>query len=1120
MYLTALCKSGFSQSGFFTKTIRIMKLITVFIIAACLQVSAKGYSQKVSLSGSNIPLQKVFEEIRKQTGYQFFYADEVLVNAPGVSVNIKKGSVREVLDLCFQNQQLSYTISENTIIIKRKAIVPEVNDPPPPLPAFVEIKGKVTDDKGQPLEGATILVKGTSNGTKTDANGNFSINAEPNSTLVISYIGFERLEVKAGSGATLSIQLKPSIATGEQIVVVGYGSLRKSDITGAVSKVDMDKAKAIPTTNIAEMIRGQAAGVQVTLVSARPGGNSNILIRGRKSIRGGNDPLVVLDGFAIESINDVNPDDIASIEILKDASAQAIYGARASNGVILITTKKGRTGKMRVGINSYVTTQKLTKNFDLYSADEYAQLRREAVRATNPVVGGVQSYSPDNVNFTGLEYSNFIKGIKSNWEDEVLKTGVTNSTSVSLSGGTDNTKIFTSLNYFKQTGLVPSADYKRGSFRFNIDQKINNKASIEANLNFTTDKQRKETPGLDFITISPFTGPYDSLGNLIKNVAGANASSSTINPLWNIRESNNDTKVNLINLNLVGNYKITKNFSYKLNTLLSRRNIDEGAYISKLHSQGVTPNGSATVANTLREEYLIENIVNYRGQLNENNKVDVTFVQSVNQRNTSKTTSTGTGFGNDVLGYDGITNALIFKTTRFEEQYRLASFLGRVRYTLMDKYLFTLTARQDGASVFADSKKWGFFPAASVAWQIHKESFLKNVKAIDQLKLRLSYGAVGNQSLDPYTTLGVVGSNPYIFGGAIFGGNLPGTVLPNPNLSWETSTTFNLGLDFGLIKNRITGTIEYYKTKTTDLLTDITLGGTSGFSSTITNGGESQNSGVEILLTGHIIRNNNLNWSVTTAFTKNRNKLLKTGIVDVNSNPKDDLGRNRFVGQSINVIRTMLFDGIFQTDAEAIASPQGTLGGTVTPFTPLAVLKAGTIRIKDVNGDGRITDADNVILDANPKWFGSVSTNLEYKNFELLADLYIVQDVWKQNPFLGNFNEGGTLQSYRNGIKVDYWTPENHSNTHPRPNYGSGTGPAHTGLLTLSDASYVRLRTLSLGYNLPSGILNKIKISSFKLYITANNLVTITKYKSYSPENNPNDFPDTKGFTFGLNIGL
>ncbi|MBX3239342.1 MAG: TonB-dependent receptor [Chitinophagaceae bacterium] len=1093
-----------------------MKLTTVFIIVACLQVSARVYSQRVTLSGNNIPIQKVFEEIRKQTGYQFFYADKTIQSANTVSLHLKNVPLEQALNVIFENQPLTFNISENTIIVKKRSIVT------PPAAKFVlaaepptdmQVRGKVTDEKGQSLEGATVLIKGTDKGVKTDAGGNFTIETTPNAILVISYVGFETAEVKV-SGSTILIQLKSSINTSDQILVVGYGSQRKSDITGAVSKVDIDKAKAIPTTNIAEMIRGQAAGVQVTLLSARPGGNSNILIRGKKSIRGLNDPLIVLDGFPIENINDVNPDDIASIEILKDASAQAIYGARASNGVILITTHKGKTGRMRVTVNSYLTTHKLTKNFDLYTAEEFAELRREAVRTQ------FGSYQTDDVNFQGLEGDNFSKGRFVNWEDEVLQSGLISSNTISVMGGTENTKLFTSANYFTQRGLIPTADYQRGAFRINIDQKINSRANIEANLNFATDKQRKETNNLDFITISPFTGPYDSTGALIKLVAGANASSSTLNPLWNIRESDNDTKTNLLNLNLVLNYKLSKNFSYKLNTLLSRRNVDEGIYLTKEHSVGLPLNGSATVSNTLREEYLIENILNYEEQINANNKIDITLVQSLNQRNTSRTTSTGTGFGSDVLGYDGISNALIFKTNRGEEQYRLASFLGRLRYNLMDKYLLSFTARKDGASVFAESRKWGFFPAASFAWQMHKEKFVQGIEAINQLKLRFSYGTVGNQSLDPYATLGVVGNTPYVFGPAIVAGALPGTVLPNPSLTWETSTTFNAGIDFGLLNNHLTGTIEYYDTRTTDLLTDITLGGTSGFSSMITNGGKSQNRGIEVLLTGHIIRNTNWSWSVTTAFTTNKNRILKTGIVDIEGNPKDDIARNRFVGQPIDVIRTMMFDGIFQTDDEAIASAQGTLGGTVTPFTPLTVLKAGSIRIKDVNGDGRITDADNVIISQNPDWFGSVSTTLAYKNFELLADFYIVQGATKRNPYLGDFNQGGTLQSYRNGIKVNYWTPENPSTTHPRPNYASGQAPPHTGLLTISDASYTRLRTLSLGYNVPPSVLGRVKMSSLRVYITANNLVTVTNYKSYSPENNPNDFPDTKGFTFGVNVGF
>ncbi len=386
-----------------------MKLTTVLLIATCLQVSAKSYSQTVTLKENNISLVKVFEEITKQTGYQFFYADEVLSTAKPVNVDIKNAGIRAVLDICFKDQQLDYTISEKTIVIKRKAVIPAVNLPPT-APTAIEVNGKITDENGQPLVGVTVLLKGTNIGTKTDANGNYSIEAPPNSTLVISYVGYETTEIKTGSRTIISVELKLAVTQGEQVVVVGYGTQKKSDVTGAVSKVEIEKATAIPTTNVAEMIRGQAAGVQVTLGSARPGGTSDILIRGRNSITGGNAPLIVLDGFPIPDINDVNPDDIASIEVLKDAASQAIYGARASNGVILITTKKGKTGKFKVGLNNYLTTQKLSKNFDLYSPEEFAQLRREAIRTSNTPT---QTYQPDEINFNGAlspEYLNFVKG--------------------------------------------------------------------------------------------------------------------------------------------------------------------------------------------------------------------------------------------------------------------------------------------------------------------------------------------------------------------------------------------------------------------------------------------------------------------------------------------------------------------------------------------------------------------------------------------------------------------------------------------------------------------------------------------------------------------------------------
>ncbi|TRX60892.1 TonB-dependent receptor [Fulvivirga sp. M361] len=1080
-------------------------------------------NEKISIHVSRVPLEEVFDVIKKQTDFVFSYPKELLEDKKKYTLDYNEIILSSLLDQIARESGLEFKIINQNISVRRAR--KKEADLPKNLTKKVErqIKGRVLDELGDPLPGASVLLSGTTNGTSTDADGNFTLSVPDNATsLTVSYIGFRTQEVPLTSTTELVVVMQSDASQLGEIVVVGYGIQKRSDVSGSVAKVEMDKALAIPNTNISEMIRGQAPGVQVTLGSARPGGTSDILIRGRNSITGGNAPLIVLDGFPIEDINDVNPDDIVSIEVLKDASAQAVYGARASNGVVLITTQRARSGKMTVALNSYATVQTLSKNFDLYSAEEFAQLRREAVRTTNPIENGVQEYSDDITNFGGSdmapEYLNFIAGDYADWEDIVLRRGVINNHTLSLNGGTENTKMYASVNLFDQTGLIPSSGYRRGSIRLNMEQVINDRAYLEANMNFSTDEQRRESSSLDFITISPFTGPNDQDGNMIRNLAGANASSSSINPLWNIRESDNKVKTNLYNINLVTNYELSKNFSYKLNTLLSRRMVDGGRYFTSAHTQGEATNGSARVSNILREEYLVENILNYHGQLQDIHKIDVTLVQSINQRNTSETISNGTGFGNDVLGFDGITGALNFNTERVNERYRLVSFLGRVRYNLLDKYLLTVTARKDGASVFAENNKWGFFPAVSLAWQLHRESFLGGLKAIDQLKIRASYGSVGNQSLDPYTTLGVVGNYPYIFGGGLVGGSLPGGQLPNPNLSWETSTTLNLGLDFGVFDNRVSGSVEYYRTETTDLLTDISLGGTSGFSSTITNGGESRNSGVELLFSGDVLKSKDFSWNITTVFTKNKNEIIQTGIVDVEGEPKDDLGKRRFVGQPINVLRTYIFDGIFQTDEEALASAQGTLGDTVTPFQSETTLTAGSIRLKDVNGDGVIDDDDNVVIGRDPDWFASISSTLRYKNFELLADLYIVEGATRFNPYLSSFNQGGTLQSVRNGIKVNYWTPENPSNTHPRPNFGGA--PANISSLGVSDASYVRLRTLSLSYDLSQQVLTKLKMSGARVYITASNLFTITDYKSYSPENNPGDFPDTKSMTLGVRLSL
>jgi TonB-linked SusC/RagA family outer membrane protein len=1099
-------------------------LITILCgsLALAHEVDAqKSLTRKVNITSSEVVLKDLLSGIERQTDIKFVYSSKININQT-VQTNLKSPTLFTVLNEVLKPLRIDYEVFDNHILLKKlkaEAVEPLREQTVQKLDR--RITGSVKDPNGEALVGVSVTVKNVNRAAITNLEGQYEISIPDGEvTLVFSYIGFKKKELVVTSSTRVDVVLEEDNTALEEIIVVGYGTEKRSDITGAVTKVDLDKATAIPTTNVAEMLRGQAAGVQVTLGSARPGGSSNILIRGQKSISGGNDPLVVMDGFPIDNINDINPDDIASIEILKDASAQAIYGARASNGVILVTTKRGNAGKMQVGVHTYLTAQKLTKNFDMFNPEEFAQYRREAIRANNP---GGKDYSSDEVNFGGSsaapEYINYKAGNFADWEKIMMRTAVTNSNTVNISGGNELTKVFSSLNYFTQTGLLPNSDYKRGAFRLNLNRKINSKIDIDVNLNMATDGQQRESSSLDFITISPFMGPYDLDGNLVFRLAGANASSSTINPLWNIKEANNQSKSSYYNLNIAGNYAITKTLSYRLNTLYNRKFIEDGTYRTRLHSEGIATNGTASLTNGSWEEYLIENILNYTPVINDNHKLDFTFVQSVNQRDYSSNYITGTQFSNDILGYEGISNALNFKVVRSESSRALVGFLGRARYNLLDKYLFTFTARQDGSSVFAKDKKWGFFPAGAFAWKIHNEQFMQDLTQVSELKLRLSYGSVGNQALSPYQTLGLVNNNSYVFGGILQGGNLPGGQLPNPNLTWETGTTLNAGLDFGFLKNRIVGTVEYYNLKTTNLLTDIPLGGTSGFSSMITNGGEIENKGIEVLLTGHILRDGPVKWSVTGSFTRNRNKLLKSGIVDEFGNPKDDISRNRFIGHGANVYYTKVFDGIFQTDEEAKASGQGSKGGTIkNPFQSDATLHAGAVKVKDVNGDGVIDINDNVIINAAPDWFGSFSTTVAYKGFELLADVYTVQGVTKYNPYLGQFNEGGYNTSVRNGIKRDYWTPENPSNTYPRPNYS--TKAANVELIGFTEADYIRLRTLSLAYSLPQHLVRRAGLNHVKVYLTGTNLWTITNYKSYSPENNPNEFPDAKGFTTGLNLSF
>lgn len=979
-----------------------------------------------------------------------------------------------------------------------------------------------------PLPGATVLVKGTTNGASTDFDGKFTLDVSNSaSTLVVSYVGYQTKEVAITSGA-MTILLTVDENLLDEVVVVGYGTQRKSDIVNAVAKADMQKAILTPTSDVNEQLRGRIAGLQVDVGGGtlRPGGTSDIIFRGRGSIEGNVSAIYVVDGIIRDGgIEDIDSDDIESIEFLKDASAQAIYGSRGANGVVLITTKRGKTGKVSVNYHGFITSKSIERNFDVYSGQEFAQLRREALRATDPN----DEYFDDTDVFSDVELESIANNEFVDWEDLLVKNGIVNSQAISVSGGTDATKVFGSLNYFKEEGIIPTSSYVRKSFRLNVDQKISDKFSVNFDLNLLNDDTERAA-NINVITFSPLGRAFDDEGNLTRFPIGEDP--SPVNPLWNLREQDHDEKGNDFVINITPVWQITKDLQYQLKTNFTRRTSERGQYQSSLSSAGDDVDGVARIDNQLRESYLIENILTYDKPFNDDHKLNVTFVQAAQENKFTRTFTQGQGFTNESLGYDGITNAIGNITVeRDKNQQRLASFMARARYNLFNRYLFTATARADGASVNSADNKWSFNPAASFAWKAHNEAFLEDVDAVQELKFRASYGSLVNDLGRAYTSLFTAEGQNYIFDQESASGYSPSVILPNTDLKFERITTLNLGLDFAVFNRLLTGNINWYDARTTDLLLRRGVPSITGFQYTFFNAGELQNTGIELSLTANIINTEDFRWSVSTNWSNNKNKLIEL-YDDGEGNPiLEDDTYNYYVGQPVGVLYNYDFDGIWQEGDDFENAPQANPESTLTQEN----LRPGDIRIRDTNGvdedgnvtgvpDGKITPEDRVFKDPNPDWFGSLSTTLAYKGFDLFVDFYAVEGATKRNPFLSEFNNGGTLSGKLNGVKVDYYTPENPSTTFPRPNFDAA--PQYLNALAIKDASYIRLRTVSLGYTLPNEFISRLNFEQIRFYVTGTNLFTNTDYIGYSPEvnirstfsNADTGYPDATSFTFGVRM--
>ena len=1076
----------------------LQKMIVLLACAMLPFVAAAQWSGGITLSVKDAPLSEVLPQIESQSGYTFFYSDGTLDPSAKVSLNVVNASLKQVLDEIFAGLPVGWSLMEGNIILSpvlEKSTATTAKEVSPIL------RGRVTDENGAPVIGAVVMsLNDSGKAAVADSDGNFSISVGKSERLSISCLGYSELTIMAEpSDKVQTFVLREDFQKLDELVVVGYGSQKRSDVTGAIASVKADVLNRTPTVSVGEMLRGAAAGVQVRTNSAEPGGSSAVLIRGRRSLSGDNSPLYIVDGVPMSGIDDINSADIESMEILKDASSQSIYGARAANGVILVTTKRGTADRLRVSYSGYASVQDINRNCEFYNGEEWAAYRKEAY---------IQAYgSYDEAScFPGLMGQVKNSGEYVDWEKLMIRKAVQHKHDVLVQSGNDKTKFALGIGGYFQDGMVINSGFQKISGRLNIDHKLTKKLSVGANLTYSHSwKQTADGTFNTFITMPPLAKVYEDDGTTLRKDV-TEAGESHYNPLWNINNSKYRTLTTRQLYNVFADWKIVKGLSWRFNGSMNTRGVESDSYLGQRHTSAVSAGqkGRASVSRSTNNDYLVENILNYSGKFRGGHNLDATLMQSVNIITYKTMGINGTDFANDDLYWNAIGSAQNFGVPSYGlSERRMVSFLGRLRYNWNDRYLFTAALRSDGSSVFGASHKFGWFPSASFAWRVNQEPWLRNVGWISNLKLRLSWGQVGNQGVSPYTTLGLADKYLTEFDGTAVG-YLPSGTLPNPDLKWETSSSSNIGLDFGFWDGRLSGTVELYDTQTTDLLVYKSLSQSLGYVNQLVNMGAVQNRGVEVTLNTVPVCARGFEWNLGLTFAKNDNRIKRIdGSLDSDGKPANDVNNKWFIGEPMNVYYDYVFDGIWQIGDDISSS-------SMPDANP------GDIRIRDVNGDGRIDVDDRVVMRRDPDWIGTLSTSFSWKGIDLSAELYASVGGTIYNKYLTSFETGGDMTGKRNGLRRNYWTVNNPSNEAPAPNMTQP--PAYITALGYQDATYVRLRNVQIGYTFPKRLVEKAYMQKLRLYMTFTNLWTRTDVLGYGPEGDTGSYPEPRIFLFGLNV--
>lgn len=979
-----------------------------------------------------------------------------------------------------------------------------------------QVQGVVTDIEGELLPGANVIEKGTTNGTTTDFDGAYSIEVTDEATLVISFVGFNTQEVVVGSQSTINITLQGS-NTLDEVVLVGYGTQRKSDLTGALSSVKAADLAEIPMTRADQLLQGRAAGLNVTSTDGSPGGNVKIRIRGANSINGNNAPLVVIDGFLGGSIDNLNPTDIESIEVLKDASSTAVYGSRGANGVILVTTKAGKSGKTKVEFSTFLTSHSLRNKIDLLSAEDHAVIFNERAVAT----GG-------SAQFTDADISNYQANGGTDWQDEIFRTALQQNYNLAISGGGEGTTYLFSLNHVDQDGILINSDYKRYQLRANLNTKISDNVKvglrmygIREEINPQSFNASVGTPVTDAMHFpATFQSVYDEDGAFIQS-----SDPQLWNPVASALSSTNNKAANTFNANAFIEFKLMEGLS--LNLAAGTSYIAENSYSFRDtdHRYAFTTGGSASIFNREAIGWINTNNLTYTTGLRENDNLTATVVYEQQQVGPEKRNGFGAqNFITQSLGYYGVELAETVQNQFVDplKKRSIQSFLGRINYSLNDKYLLTVSGRYDGSSVLSEGNKWAFFPSAAIAWKMKNEKFLEDVDAISDLKLRVSYGEVGSQGVgvnSSKTTLNV-GQN-YAFNGATPSVGIGVGNIGDPNLGWEKTRQYDIGIDASFLNDRISVAADYYHKNTNDLLLRVSVPFITGLPTGSTpptilkNLGELENSGFELAINAKAIATEDFKWDLGLNLATNKSKVLDLG-------EEDQILGGTFggsslpplfiieKGQPLGNIRGLIYDGVWKSDEAAEAATFGNV--------------PGDSKYRDVNPDGVIDDADRTTIgNGTPTLTWGLSSNFTYKNFDLNMFFNGAHgyDIY-------NFTRNTTVNFSNATELLNRWTPTNENTDVPA--YSTTDIRRENTSRFVEDGSFIRLKNLVLGYNFPDSILDKIKFSQARIYVGAQNIWTSTDYTGFDPEvnsagnsdtNNGLDlggYPPSKSFTVGLNI--